>query len=186
MIIKIEFGKSSKRCSKSYMLGHEKIKGSPEENELKIIFSEDLSSGKHINKIRGETLQLLKNIRIAFTFLVEGMMREGMICPRLKYTAIIWSPHKLKHIRKLESVQRAATKMIPELQDQFYEERLARMQLPTLEKRRERRDIKKFSFLHRSIRLWNGLEGEVVCVNNVQSFKKKLDESSYGDGTVQA
>ena len=44
------------------------------------------------------------------------MMRKiitSMIRPRLEYAAVIWSPHEKKHIRKLERVQRAATKMTP-------------------------------------------------------------------------
>lgn len=49
-----------------------------------------------------------------------------------------------------------------------------------------RRDIKKFSFPHRSIEAWNGLEGEVVCATNIHDFKEKLDKNSYGNGTVQA
>ena len=80
---------------------------------------------------------LLKNIRIAFAFLNEDTMRKiitSMICLRLEYAAIIWSLHELEHIRKLERIQRAAMKMIPELQDQSNEERLATLQLPTLEK----------------------------------------------------
>ena len=216
---KTEFGKSSKRCMNNHKLGHLLIK--PEEKDLGVIFSEDLSPGKQINKIIGETFQILKNIRIAFAFLNEDMMRKiitSMICLRLEYAAIIWSLHELEHIRKLERIQRAAMKMIPELQDQSYKERLATLQLPTLEKRQERgdmialyrlvngmeqldredllvfserdtrghgrklrsttcrRDVKKFSFPHRSIKLWNGLEDKVVvvvCANNIQSFKKR-------------
>ena len=50
--------KSSKRCSYNYKLGHEMIKGSPEEKDLGVIFLEHLSPGNHINKITGEILQL--------------------------------------------------------------------------------------------------------------------------------
>ncbi len=46
---------------------------------------------------------------------------------------------KKKHVRKLEGIQRAATKMIIELQDLSYEEQLARVQLPTLEKKTRER-----------------------------------------------
>ena len=42
--------------------------------------------------------------------------------------------------------------MIPELQDQSYEEKLARLQFPTLEKRRERGDL---IAVYRSV---NGIE----------------------------
>ena len=174
-------------------------------------------------------LNLLRNIRTSFTYLDKEMMRKiitSVIRLRLEYAAVIWSPHEKKHIRKLERVQRAATKMTPELQDLPYEERLARMQLTTLEKRRERGDmiilfrllngmenidrgdlyemnvretrghgrklkaatcrrhIKKYSFPHRSIEAWNGLEEKVVCAGNIHIFKEKLDKYSYGDGTV--
>ena len=131
------------------------INGSPEDKDLGVIFSEDLSPGKHINKITAETLHLLKNIRIAYAFLDEDMMEKtitSMIHPRLEYAAIIWSPHELKHISELERVKKAATKMIPELQDQSYEEKLARLQFPTLEKRRERGDL---IAVYRSV---NGIE----------------------------
>ncbi len=45
------------------------------------------------------------------------------------------SPHHAKDIAKLEAVQRRATKMIPSLRNKSYEERLARLNLFSLEKR---------------------------------------------------
>ncbi len=45
-----------------------------------------------------------------------------------------------KHIDKLEKVQRAATRWVPSLRDLSYEERLKKLQLPTLTERRERGD----------------------------------------------
>ena len=91
-----------------------------------VIFTEDLSPEHHINKIVSETLNLLRNIRTSFIYLDKEMMRKistSMLRPRLEYAAVIWSPREKKHIRKLERVQRAATKMTPELQDLPYEER---------------------------------------------------------------
>ena len=38
-----------------------------------------------------------------------------MIRPKLEYAVLIWSPHKRKHLLKLERIQRIATKMVPEL-----------------------------------------------------------------------
>ena len=42
---------------------------------------------------------------------------------------------------KLERIQRIATKMVPELEDLTYEERLKEMHLTTLKERRERGDL---------------------------------------------
>ena len=64
-----------------------------------------------------------------------------MIRPKLEYAAVVWSPHKKKDVRKLERIQRAATKMVPTLRDLSYEERLEKLKLQTLEKRRERGDL---------------------------------------------
>ena len=64
-----------------------------------------------------------------------------MIRPKLEYTEVIWSPHKKKHVLKLERIQRIATKMVPDLEDLTYEERLKEMYLTTLNERGERGDL---------------------------------------------
>ena len=65
----------------------------------------------------------------------------SLIRSELKYAAVIWSPHKKKDIKKLERLQRAAIKMAPSLRNLAYEERLSRLKLPNIEKRRERKDF---------------------------------------------
>ncbi len=52
-----------------------------------------------------------------------------------------WAPHHVKVIEKLEAVQRRATKMITSLRNKPYKERLARLNLFSLERRRLRRKI---------------------------------------------
>ncbi len=56
-----------------------------------------------------------------------------MLCSR--------SPHNAKDIAKLEALQRQATKMITSLRNKSYEERLARLNLFSLEKRQLRGKI---------------------------------------------
>ncbi len=43
-----------------------------------------------------------------------------MIRPNLEYAEVVWSPHKKKHIKKLERIQKMATKMVPELKGLTY------------------------------------------------------------------
>ena len=55
------------------------------------------------------------------------MMRKiitTMIRPKLEYAEVLWSPHKKKNLLKLERIQRIATKVVPNLEDLTYEERL--------------------------------------------------------------
>ena len=61
---------------------------------------------------------------------MRKMMRKNittMIKPKLEYTEVIWSPHKKKHVLKLERIQTIATKMVIELKNLTYEERLKEM-----------------------------------------------------------
>ena len=50
-----------------------------------------------------------------FHIIDEDMMKkliEVVIHPRLEYTAVVGSPHIKKNIRKIERIQRSATKMM--------------------------------------------------------------------------
>jgi len=140
----LEFGKSSRRITGNYYLGDERLVKKTEERDLGVTITDKLAFGKHINRITGETYNLLRNIKAAFTYLSEEMVKKlitSMIRPRLEYAALLWSPKLKKEIRKLERLQRAATKLPETLRDQTYEERLERLGLTTLEKRRERGDL---------------------------------------------
>ncbi|MPC26258.1 hypothetical protein E2C01_019394 [Portunus trituberculatus] len=41
------------------------------------------------------------------------------------------------------------------------------------------RNIKKFSFPHRIVDIWNGLSDEIVVAESVHKFKAKLDKCRY-------
>ena len=222
----MEFGRSKKRIHGQYRLNNVQLEKSGEEVDLGVTITDDLTPDRHINKITGEVMSLLKRIKMAFSYMDVDMMRKlicSMIRPRLEYAATVWSPHTKKNIRKLERVQRAATKLVPELRDLTYEERLKEMALPTLERRRVRgdlisvyrmvngmdkmgedllkldtgttrghskklkkercmKDIKKYSFPHRVVNTWNGLDEDVVSAISVNKFKAELDKLSCRDG----
>ena len=97
-----------------------------------------------------------------------------MIRPRLEYAAVVWSPYEKKNMRKLERVQRAATKMVLELRDRTYEGRLSSMGLTTLERRRERGDL---IVVYRVASGVENLDREDLCVRSERETRghgKKL------------
>ena len=51
-----------------------------------------------------------------------------------------------------------------------------------LKKERCVKDIKKYSFPHRVVNAWNGLDKDVVQAISVHKFKAELDKISSRDG----
>ena len=78
----------------------------------------------------------IKNNYKVFLHLYKALVRSI-----LEYGNAVWSPHKMKHIELLESVQRRATRTVPELKGLSYEDRLRTLNLPTLVYRRLRGDM---------------------------------------------
>ncbi|CAG2201955.1 unnamed protein product [Mytilus edulis] len=74
---------------------------------------------------------------------------KSIVRPLLEYATCVWSPYLKKDIRKLESVQRRATKLVKNICHLNYEDRLRSLGLPTLEYRRDRNDmIQVYKALH--------------------------------------
>ena len=58
---------------------------------------------------------------------------KSLVRPHLEYSIQAWRPHFQKDIDLLEGVQRRATKLISNLKDKSYEDRLRCLNLTTLE-----------------------------------------------------
>ena len=113
----MEFGKSKKRVRYDYEMNGVRLEKS-KEVDLGVTVTEDLTPDKHIDKIAGGMMNLLKRVRVAFLYLDERMIKKiltSVVRPRLEYAAVVWSPHKKKNIARLERVERAVTKMVPEM-----------------------------------------------------------------------
>ncbi|ORD92756.1 hypothetical protein ECANGB1_578, partial [Enterospora canceri] len=65
----------------------------------------------------------------------------ALVRPHLDYAAQFWSPYYRKDIGSLEAVQRRMTKMIQGLRNLPYKDRLKRLNLHSLERKRARRDM---------------------------------------------
>ena len=69
---------------------------------------------------------------------------KAIVRPHLEYCIQAWRPYRKKDIDTLECIHRRTTKMIPELRDLSYEERLKECGLTTLETWRLRGDQIEF------------------------------------------
>ena len=61
--------------------------------------------------------------------------------PRLEYANAVWGPHYKMDQQKIERVQRRASKLIEDIKDLSYEERLCNLNMPSLQHRRLRGDM---------------------------------------------
>ena len=112
--------------------------------DLGIIIDDKLSFEDHINSIVNKANQMMGIINRNFKYLEKEVflpLYTTLVRSRLEYGQAIWSPHLKKHIRKIEAVQRRATKKVPSLKKLSYPERLKALNLPTLSYRRLRGDM---------------------------------------------
>lgn len=111
-----------------------------------------LEFSEHIQKAAAKGNRLLGMTRRTLTFIDADVMMfiyKGLIRPIMEYGQAIWYPKSRKDIDALEAVQRRATKLIPQLKNLEYEDRLKHLKLPTLLYRRMRGDmIHTWKFMH--------------------------------------
>ena len=115
-----------------------------EEKDLGVTFEPNLKFEKHITNIINKAQRILALIHHSFDCMDQEMfiiLYKSIIRPLLEYGTCIWSPYLKKDIRRLEAVQRRATKFVKNISHLSYEERLRALGLPTLEYRRERNDM---------------------------------------------
>ena len=71
------------------------------------------------------------------------MLYISLVRSHLEYANSIWYPKRLIDVDKLERVQKTATKLISELSNKPYKDRLMALNLSTLKYRRYREEMKK-------------------------------------------
>ena len=125
---------------------------SPVEKDLGVLVDHRLKFKQHITATINKGNQMLGLIRRSFQHLDSQnmlLLYKGMVRPILEYGNTIWYPHLKQDIVATEAIQRRATKLIPELRDLSYEDRLRRLSLPTLAHRRLHGDmINVYKYLH--------------------------------------
>ena len=207
-----------------YQMNNVTLEVTKEEKDLGVYVTPDWKSSTHVSKVAAKANSVVGRIKRTFSYMDCDMFNAlypSLVRSQMEHAVQAWSPHYRKDIEKLEKVQRRATKMIPEIKDKSYEERLQILKLPLLEHRRFRGDlIEVFKIMHgfenierskffklarevsphdtrghpfkihpprtgsitrrkffdvRVIEKWNSLPEDVVCSNNVNIFKNRLD-----------
>lgn len=114
------------------------------EKDLGIIMDNKLKFNRQCEKAVNTATGILAMIRRSYTHL-DGqtlkLLYTSLVRPHLEYGNAVWSPSLKKDCQMLEKVQHRATKMVPEIRGLPYEQRLARLDLPSLYYRRARGDM---------------------------------------------
>ncbi|RNA16271.1 RNA-directed DNA polymerase from mobile element jockey-like [Brachionus plicatilis] len=114
------------------------------EKDLGVYFSSDLKWRTHCQHSAAKANSILGQLRQAFhawnpqsyNYLYTAFVR-----PHLEYATSVWNPHRRSDVRIIENIQRRATKLVGRIRDRSYQDRLAILNLTTLESRRSRGDL---------------------------------------------
>lgn len=111
-----------------------------------------LQFSQHIQAQVAKANRILGLIRRTFTYIDCPMMKllfASLVRPHLEYLVSVWNPLWIKDQIAIESVLRRATRVIPGMEELTYEERLKKINLPSMHYRRLRGDmIEVWKYLH--------------------------------------
>ena len=176
----------SKNPQQSYFMAQGNVTTELEKTKLEkdigVHVDSELKFDKHIEIQCGKANKILGMIRRAFTYIDKDSMRQlytSLIRPILEYGHVITYPRYKKSEILLESIQHRATKMVPELKDLDYEDRLRVMNLQSLYYRRDRGDmIECYKITHGKYDIDPILKADQDRSRRGHSFKLKASAST--------
>ena len=136
----------------NYEMGGTILSKTVKEKDLGVTMNANMKVSEQCRIAASKGNQVLGMIRRSITYKEKSLiipLYKAIVRPHLEYCIQAWNPHLRKDVYMLEKIQRRATKLIPELRDLTYEERLKECGLSTLETRRLRGDqIEVFKILN--------------------------------------
>ena len=113
---------------------------------------EKFSFNEHIANQVYKANRVLGALKHNFKFIDKHSFKhlyKSLIRPHLEYASVAWSARFKYSQDMIERVQRRATKIVPELKQLSYSDRLRALELPTLAFRRKRADVlQMYKFMH--------------------------------------
>ena len=104
----------------------------------------ELKFNSHIIAKVKKANEMVGAIRRSFRYLNHGTFKllfKSMVRSHLETAVQVWCPSSENMIELIESVQRKATEMLPNMKGKSYAERLSTLKLTTLKSRRARGDM---------------------------------------------
>ena len=111
------------------------------------------------------------------------LLFTSLVRTHLEYGNIIWGPFYKGDIIAVEKIQRRATKMVPDIKQLSYEERLKELKLPSLLHRRRRGDVIQMHKILKNIvnvdkELFSDLQNSATRGHNYKLRKTKATKHS--------
>ena len=138
-----------------------------EEKDLGVLFTQDLKPGRQCMAAAAKASRIIGLVRRNFRDLDKRdflLIYKAYIRPYLEYCIQAWSPYLEKDMEVLERVQRSATRLLSGFARFGYEDRLRKLGITTLRKRRER--------------------GDLIEVYRIMSGKEKIEKTSSSNRRV--
>ena len=136
----------------NYEMGGTILSKTVKDKDLGVSINANMKVSEQCRIAASKGNQVLGMIRRNITYKDKCMiipLYNAIVRPHLEYCIQAWNPYLRKDSDMLEKMQRGAIKLIPELRDLRYEERLKECGLTTLETRRLRGDqIEVFKILN--------------------------------------
>ena len=138
----MHFGKKNQQHK--YKMNEHTLEEVEVEKDLGVIVDKNLKFHKHASfavKKANTILGLIKRSFTVFDHKTLPKLFKAMVRPHLEYGNVVWSPHFKLDQQAIERVQKRATKLIRNIMDLPYSERLKDLNLPSLSYRKRRGDI---------------------------------------------
>ena len=129
---------------RDYYLGDQLLPKTEEEKDLGVIITDNCKPTQQCSKAAAKAMSSLGLIRRSFKYIDQdsfSVLYRAYIRPHLEYCVQAWNLYMKGDIKALEKVQRRATKLVKNIRNRPYEERLRILKLYPLEARRMRGDL---------------------------------------------
>ena len=107
---------------------------------------------QQVEMVANKANKMLGLLRRSFTYLDEPTMKKlytSLVRPIIECNNVAWVPTLKRDQQMIENIQQRTTKLVPELKNLEYGDRLRALTLPSLHYRRARGDmIETYKYLH--------------------------------------